>query len=133
MTKFESKVNISRPVNEVYSFLADMNNHRQLMPDEVLDWTSNVDEASFGIKNMVKLSLKVAVRVENQEIRIVPAVKAPFDVLLRWSLSPAGDGTEAIFTIEADLNMMMKMMASGPLKKLVDHETHLLASVLNQS
>jgi carbon monoxide dehydrogenase subunit G len=82
---------------------------------------------------MVKLSLKVAVRVENQEIRIVPAVKAPFDVLLRWSLSPAGDGTEAIFTIEADLNMMMKMMASGSLKKLVDQETDLLASVLNQS
>jgi carbon monoxide dehydrogenase subunit G len=133
MTKFESKVNISRPVNEVYGFLADMNNHRQLMPDEVLDWTSTVDEASFGIKNMVKLSLIVAARVENQEIRIVPSVKAPIDVTLKWSLSPNGNGTTAVFTIEADLNMMMKMMASGPLKKLVEQETQSLALVLSQS
>ncbi|MDP9048919.1 MAG: SRPBCC family protein [Bacteroidota bacterium] len=130
MTKFESQVNISRPVNEVYNFLADMNNHERLMPDEVQGWTSTVDEASFGIKNMVKLSLKVAARVENQEIRIVPAVKAPFDVVLRWILSPNGGGTTAVFTMEADLNMMMKMMASGPLKKLADHETQSLATLL---
>ncbi len=133
MTKFESKVNISRPVDEVYTFLADMNNHRQLMPDEVLGWASTVDEASFGIKNMVNLSLKVAARVENQEIRIVPSIKAPFDVVLKWTLSANGNGTAAVFAMEADLNMMMKMMASGPLKRLADHETKALAEILNKS
>ena len=42
-----------------------------------------------------------------------------------------GDGTtEATHSIAADLNMMMKMIAVGPLQKLVDHETAQLKTVL---
>ena len=34
MSTFESTVTINKPVNIVYQFLADMNNHQQLMPDD---------------------------------------------------------------------------------------------------
>lgn len=131
MKTFESTVKIQRPVNEVYSFLADMNNHKELMPENVIDWSSTFDAATFSIKNMAKLSVKIGSRVENKEIKIVPVTKPPFDVELKWTLSPAGSATSATFTISADLNMMMKMMASGPLQKLADEETQRLAALLN--
>ena len=131
MKNFESVVKIQRPINEVYGFLADMNNHKDLMPENVIDWTSTADEAAFSIKNMAKLKVRIGSRIENKEIKIVPVTKPPFDVELKWTLTPSGDGTSAAFTIAADLNMMMKMMASGPLQKLADEETQRLAALLN--
>jgi carbon monoxide dehydrogenase subunit G len=130
MTTFQSKVTIDRPVSQVYTFLADMNNHQQLMPDSITEWSSTVDEASFNIQNMVKLSLKVDSRTPDKLISIIPAAKPPFDMNLSWALSGDENETTVTYTISADLNMMMKMMASGPLQKLADHETYTLTKIL---
>ncbi len=131
MTVFESKAVISRPAGEVWSFLSDINNHEQLMPENVSNWSSTRDEARFSIQNMGKLALKVSNRIEPTTIIIVPAEKVPFGVELRWVLSDNADSTTtAVLTISADLNMMMKMLASGPLQKLTDHQTHSLKKVL---
>jgi carbon monoxide dehydrogenase subunit G len=131
MSVFESEVTVSKPAEQVYVFLADMNNHRQLMPDNIVDWTSTADVASFNIQNITKLSLKIEERVANSLIRIIPAEKPPFDMELKWELSEANGATQATFTITANLNMMMKMLASGPLQKLVDEETTNLAALLS--
>jgi len=129
MSTFKSKATINRPVNEVYTFLADLRNHEQLMPDNVEDWKSTYDEASFSIKNMAKISLKVNNRVEDREIHIIPAEKPPFDLELKWSLLPNNAATDVLFVIDANLSMMMKMLASGPLQKLADHEIETVVSV----
>lgn len=130
MTIIESTAVVNKPVNEVYSFLADLNNHQQLMPDNIYNWSSTKDEARFTIQNMAKLALKVSTLVENKEISIMPSEKAPFDVELKWTLTDIDSGTtEAKLTISADLNMMMKMLASGPLQKLADHQVVKLQTI----
>jgi carbon monoxide dehydrogenase subunit G len=131
MTTFTSNTSINKPLHEVYNFLADFNNHQKLMPDNIEEWDSTTDEASFSIKNMAKLSLKIESRVVDQEIIIVPAAKPPFDLELKWSLSFDNDHTDVLFTINTDLSMMMKMLASGPLQKLADHETRSLTEILS--
>lgn len=131
MSTFQSKITINVPVSKVYTFLADMNNHQQLMPDSITEWSSTADEASFNIQNMVKLSLKVDSRIPDQKISIIPAAKPPFDMNLSWALSGDENETTVTYTISADLNMMMKMMASGPLQKLADYETSSLATAVN--
>jgi carbon monoxide dehydrogenase subunit G len=133
MSTFESKVTIQKPISEVYDFLADMNNHQQLMPDSVTDWVSTYDTIKFTIQNMAKLSLAVKSRVQNSEIKIIPSEKPPFNLELKWTLSSKNEHTEILFTIYADLNMMLKMMASGPLQKLADHETNALVSMLSKT
>ena len=131
MTVFESKAVISRPAAEVFAFLADINNHEQLMPENVSNWSSTRDEARFSIQNMGKLALKVSNRIEPTTIIVVPADQVPFGVELRWVLADNADSTTtAVLTISADLNMMMKMLASGPLQKLTDHQTRQLQKVL---
>ncbi|SDL67927.1 SRPBCC family protein [Pedobacter antarcticus] len=131
MTVIESVATINRPVDQVYAFLADMNNHQQLMPENIYNWTSTTDEANFTIQNMAKLTLKISSRIENQELIAVPSEKAPFDLELKWTVSDNGDGTTiATHIISADLNMMMKMLAAGPLQKLADHQTSRLAEIL---
>lgn len=132
MTVFESKENIRRPVEEVYAFLADFNNHEQLMPEMISDWRSNADEASFSIQNMAKLALKISNRIANTSVIIVPGSQVPFHVEMRWLVADMGDNTtEVVLTVSAELNMMMKMMASGPLKKLTEHEVAALKKALS--
>ncbi|WGQ08909.1 SRPBCC family protein [Pedobacter gandavensis] len=132
MTVIESTTDINQPVAKVYTFLADMNNHQQLMPENIYNWSSTNDEASFTIQNMAKLAIKISNRVENQELTAIPTEKPPFDLELKWTVADNGNGgTTATLIISADLNMMMKMLAAGPLKKLADHQTQKLAEILN--
>jgi len=131
MTVIESAVVINQPVEKVYAFLADVNNHQQLMPDNIYNWSSTEDEASFTIQNMAKLAIKISERLENQSLTAIPTEKPPFDVELKWTVSDNGNSTTtATHIISADLNMMMKMLASGPLQKLADHQTSQLAAAL---
>ncbi|KAA8475175.1 hypothetical protein BDE36_4252 [Arcticibacter tournemirensis] len=131
MTVFESKETINKPVAAVYAFLADFNNHQQLMPANISDWSSSKDEARFSIQNMGKLALKISNRIENSSVIIIPAQEVPFNVEMRWVVTDLGDNTtEAILTISAELNMMMKMMASGPLKKLTANQTEQLKKLM---
>lgn len=131
MTVIESTAELSSPVAEVYTFLADLNNHKQLMPENIYNWSSTEDEASFTIQNMAKLAIRISSRIENQEIIAIPTEKPPFDIELKWTVAENGNGgTTAKLIISADLNMMMKMLAAGPLQKLADHQTQSLAVVI---
>ena len=131
MSIFESKAEINKPVTEVFNFLSDFNNHQKLMPENINNWSSTPDEASFSVQNMAKLVLKISNRIPNQTIIIVPAAEVPFNVEMRWVVADLGNNTtEAILTISAELNMMMKMMASGPLQKLVNHQTEALKKLV---
>jgi len=123
MTVIQNQAIIDKSVGHVYGFLADCNNHEQLMPDTIYNWSSTRDEARFTVQNMAKLALRIDRRIENSEVRLIPLEKTPFDVILRWELSSQGDNqTVARLIIEADLNMMMKMVAVKPLQQLVDHQ-----------
>ena len=68
MTVIESTVEVNKPVSEVYTFLSNMNNHQQLMPENIYNWESTEDDARFTIQNMAKLAIKISNRVENEEI-----------------------------------------------------------------
>ncbi|RZK53924.1 MAG: SRPBCC family protein [Pedobacter sp.] len=131
MTIIESTTEINLPIDKVYNFLEDLNNHQQLMPENIYNWSSTTDEASFTIQNMAKLAIKISSRVPNSEIIAIPTEKPPFDVELKWTVTPNDNGgTTAKHTLSADLNMMMKMLAAGPLQKLADYQTQKLKEVL---
>lgn len=130
MTIIESNAEINLPVEKVYQFLSDLNNHQQLMLENIYNWTSTADTASFTIQNMAKLAIHISERVENEKLIAVPTEKPPFDLSLAWSVKDNGGSTIATLTISADLNMMMKMLAAGPLQKLADHQTKKLKEVL---
>ena len=132
MTIIESTVSINKPVNEVFEFLSDLNNHQQLMPETIYNWSSTKDEARFTIQNMAKLALKVSSITKDKEISVKPIEEVPFELELKWTLADDGAGnTQATHSISADLNMMIKMIVSAPLQKLVDHEANALKTILS--
>jgi hypothetical protein len=48
------------------------------MPDNIQEWTSTADEASFSIQNMAKLSLKIEERVADTANKDNTGRKATF-------------------------------------------------------
>src|SRR5690606_13148487 len=111
MTIIQNSVVINKPIAEVYNFLSDLNNHEQLMPENIYNWSSTADEARFTIQNMAKLALKINQRVENKEIICVPSEEAPFELKLAWKVEEvSANDINAILVIEAQFNMMMKMI-----------------------
>ena len=131
MTVIESSTIVNKPIEQVYTFLSDLNNHQQLMPENIYNWSSTTDEAHFTIQNMAKLAIKISSHVENKELIALPSEKAPFDIELKWTVEDNGNGgTTAKHILSADLNMMMKMLAAGPLQKLADHQTERLKEIL---
>ncbi len=129
MTVIESNITVNAPVSLVYQFLADLNNHQQLMPENITGWTSTKDEARFQIQSIAKLVLQVTSR--NPGEIIINAVESPpFFLELKWAVKEAGTQTEVLYTISADINMMMKMLAKSPLQKLADFETEKLQELV---
>lgn len=133
MTSIQSEtVQINKPLADVYAFLANANNHQKLMPESIYNWSSTEDECKFTIQNMAKLELKISERDPAGKIVIIPSAKAPFDIKIEWVISENASGCSAQMTIQADLNPFIKMMAVGPLTKLVNHQAQaLLTSIQN--
>ncbi len=130
MTTIQSSTEIDKPAEELFAFLSNCNNHEQLMPENVYNWSSTETEARFTVQNMAKLSLKIGEIVPGRQIVFVPADEAPFHVQLKWDLRPiSAQATQVNLILEAELNMMLKMLASGPLQKLVDFQVERLKEV----
>lgn len=115
------KVQLAAPVEEVYSFLSDLNNLQKLMPEQVINWESTAETCSFDIKGMAHVSFKRDELIPHQLIRIISGPDTPIDLEIRGILEKLNDN-QAVACIEltADLNPMLKLMASGPLQNLVN-------------
>lgn len=132
MTTIEStKVSLSKTADAVFDFLADANNHQQLMPSSIQNWKSTTDDCSFNIPNMGQLSLAFAERSKPSLLKIVPTGKVPFPLSLQWKVEPTDTGCIAQLIIDADLNPFIKMMATGPLQSLANHQTAQLQQAIH--
>lgn len=131
MAVFQKETEINKSVTCVFDFLSNLNNHEQLMPDNVYNWSSTENEANMTIKNMAKLSLIIAKSETDEYIEILPTNELPFSIKLSWTIKKISEEVSNVrFCIDADLNMMMKLVASGPLQKLVDYQVQKLKETL---
>jgi len=98
------------------------------MPEQVTDWQSTSDECSFTIKGMGSLGMKMKERIPDTSVVIEKNGKAPFDFFLSCNIIPKQDQSDVQLFFDADLNPMMKMMASKPLTNFLN----LLAAKLRE-
>jgi hypothetical protein len=122
MTSIKSeKVLINAPVQRVFEFLCNFNNYQQLMPEQVTDWQSDDDSGSFTIKNMATIGLRIIDKVPFEKVHL-EKTKAPFELTLDCIMNDMGDNfsTQLELQLDAELNAMLKMMATKPLTNFVN-------------
>ena len=122
MTEFKSTItDIHNQAKSIYGFLDDFNNFEKLLPDQVTNWQSTKDNCSFTIQGMANLKLAKGEKTEYNYISYDGEGKSPFELSLHFYLNQKTEtNTESQVIFKADLNPMLKMMASRPLKNLVE-------------
>lgn len=122
---------INKSQQEVYAFLADCNNHQQLMPEQVINWQSTTDSCKFTIKGTADLSLRVKETQPDSVIVLEPFEKVPFPFTLTWKIDAAGDAANVGAVLEADMNMFIKMVAAKPLENFLKFQVEKLKTIMN--
>lgn len=124
---------IDSPIADVYSFLSDFSKIGKLietarqmgagqqMP-EISDKIENVvtteDTCTFLVKGLGEMGVRIVEREEPKLIKLEGDGSVPFNFEVWIQLLDNGPyDTRLRITIEADLNMMMKMLLKGKLEK----------------
>jgi len=111
---------IAKTSKEVFDFLSDFNNFERLMPEQVTDWKSTHDECTFTIAGMATLGMRIKEKIPNSSIIVERNGPAPFDFTLTVSIADKQEQCEVQLAFDADLNPMLKMMASKPLTNFLN-------------
>lgn len=122
-TKIESKIgSINSSSERVYAFLSNFNNFKQLVPpDKIKEWQSTEDTCHFIVEGIGETGLRIIEKEPNSTIKIAGEEGSKFDFHFWIQLKePDPYNTKIKLTIKADLNPMIKMMASKPLQTFVD-------------
>ena len=126
MAQFKSKRGtVSRSQQELYMSFVDMRNFTQMLPADKKDMVvADYDTLTATVQNF-KISVRVSGRVPYSLIQLQDA-DAPFHfgISIHFDESPVPGKTEFSIDVDADLNLMMKMMLGNKieeaLNKIVD-------------
>ena len=123
MTTFESSVKkIASPQERIYSFLSDFDRFGEVVPkDKISNWQSDGDSCRFTVEPLGEVGLRIVEKEPVNTIKFTGEGKVPFNFFLWIQLKEVSENdTRLKLTIKADMNPMVKMMASKPVKKFLE-------------
>ena len=125
MQEYKSpKTPVEANISDIFAFLSNFNNFEGLMPQQqITNWKSTEESCSFTVQGMGDFGLKIKEKIPETKIIIVPDTAKPIPVSFNLICELAhmtDETTEAMIRIEADLPVMIAMMAGKPLQNLVN-------------
>ena len=120
MPTFTSKeVIVNRSAKDFFIKIGDLNNLKEIMPSSIEDFENPETTCSFKMKGMPVLNLKLVEKIPFSKISLTAQnSKVPFH--LDCFITEKGEHCQARLEINAELNMMMKMMVEKPLTQFLD-------------
>ena len=123
MTQIESKHGtVSRQPYELYMSMTDLSNFVRMLPEDKRDMISADYDTLTATVQGFNIGVKVHQRVPYSRIELVD-YGAPFAFHIVVHFEPAAEDpykTDFWINVEADLNLMMKMLLSGKIKEALD-------------
>lgn len=133
MTRVEGrKAVFPHPPAIVFPMFSDMRNFVANLPeDKKKDISATADYITGKVQGF-EMGVEIEERLPFSIIRLKEYGTSPFKFHVNLNFCPNDHGgTDFHLVLEADLNMMMKMMIGGRLKEAVDKFTDVLESVMN--
>jgi len=120
--KIESKkVSVNAPREEVFKYVSDLNNFKDLLPmDKISDWESREDFCSFKIQGTATIDLHKEKAEVPSLLQLRGGEKAPFPINMEIFFDEADAVTEVYQEVTAEVNPFLKMMVQKPLTNLFD-------------
>ena len=136
MEEYISKtVNVNRAAEQIYTVLADMSFLEKAVPaaqiDDLQDFKATSDTCSFRVKG-IETGLQIVEREPYKTIKYTKYGNSPFDFFLWIQLKELVPyDTRMRIVLKIELNMLMKFMAGGKIKKGLDAVADRLAEAMN--
>ena len=120
--KIESKIGQLRSDDSrIYNFLSDCNNFQFAVNEKVKNWQSDNDSCRFSIDGVGELIFRIVERRPNDLIKFaIENVKAENMFLWVQLKSVNQNDTRVKLTAKLELNPVLQMMISKPLKQGLD-------------
>ena len=120
MTNFKSpEVEVNMSTEMLFNKLSNLNNLKSILPPQIEDFQSTEDSCSFKMGGMPEIKLEIAEKTHFSKISLV-AKNSQIPFTLDCIISENGDNSKAKLEINAELNMMMKMMLEKPLNNFLN-------------
>ncbi len=114
------KVSVQKSGNEMFEFLAKVENFGKIMPEDIDKFEAREDSFLFALKGMPEIKLKLIELVPSNKVVLGSASdKIPFT--LTGNITETGATTSDVqLVFDGKFNMMMAMMVKGPLQKFIN-------------
>jgi hypothetical protein len=120
---FESRTGtLSCSSAEVYNFVTDIRNFGQFIPDgTITNWQAERDSCSFSVSVVGVISLRIAGKEPYGKVVFSGDALKKNDFSLTLNISNGrSDTAEVMILLEAELNPMLKMLASKPIVQFLE-------------
>ncbi len=121
--KLESKIGkIEYPDEQIYTFLTDFNNFKNLIPgDKITNWKSDENSCSFTINPIGETGIKMLEKEPFKLIKLTSLDDDRFHFTFWVQLKKMDEkDTRIKLTLQAEVNPMIEMMAKKPLQEFLD-------------
>jgi uncharacterized membrane protein len=130
-------VKVNRSAEQIYNLMADMSFLSQMAASasvkEIEDFQSTQDTCSFKIKGM-ETGIRIIDREPYKTIKYTGYKNTPVEFFVWLQLKEiADDDTRIRIVLKAKLNLMMKTLLKGKIKKGLDKVVHQLSDSLNRT
>lgn len=115
------KVSVNKSATAMCTFLSDVKNYEQLMPENCTKFEVIRENAFvFGLKGMPEIALEVK-QVNEPEQVVLGALSDKLPFTLTGQIEPVDDTTSQVqLLFEGEFNAMMGMMIKGPITKFLE-------------
>jgi carbon monoxide dehydrogenase subunit G len=129
-------VKINQNAEQIYNLLADMSFFSQMATTaqvkEIEDFQSTQDTCSFKVKGM-EVGIQIIDREPYKTIKYTGYKYTPVDFFVWLQLKEvASDDTRLRIVLRAKLNLMMKTLLKGKIKKGLDKVVYQISESLNR-
>jgi len=114
------KAVINKSQEDFFGFLSDLNNFKELMPENTDKFEVDGDSFLFSLKGMPEIRLVVKEKQEFDKI-VLGAASSKLNFTLTALINEVSDNScESQLLFEGDFNPMMAMMVKSPLQKFIN-------------
>ena len=104
---------------ELYNFLIQVANFKNLMPEDTKFELKGEDKFLFGLKGMPEIALALTDKTPHSQV-VLGSTSDKLAFTLTCNISEAANGSEAKLLFDGDFNAMMAMMIKGPINKFLE-------------
>jgi len=114
------KVSVQKSSNEMFEFLANVENFEKIMPEDIDKFEAKEDSFLFALKGMPPIKLKLNELVPSSKV-VLGSTNDKIPFTLTGNITETGDNTSDVqLVFDGKFNMMMAMMVKAPLKKFIN-------------